>query len=116
MSGKTPAWWPATALAQVRDKTVAPPHAAAAASRRPAATPDPNLEQAAALLAQGKAAEAEPLVRLALRAHPGSAAAHNLLGTNSPLLDRSVHYSGLTDESAKQLAEAAERSGMQALL
>jgi hypothetical protein len=43
-------------------------------------------------------------------------AAHNLLNEGSPLLERSVHYSGLTDESAKQLAETAERTGMQALL
>jgi hypothetical protein len=45
-----------------------------------------------------------------------AATAHNLLEEGNPLLERSVHYSGLTEESAKQLADAAERAGMQALL
>ena len=45
-----------------------------------------------------------------------AAGAHNLLGEADPFLERSVHYSGLTDESAKMLSEAAERTGMQALL
>ena len=45
-----------------------------------------------------------------------AATAHNLLVEGNPMLERSVHYSGLTEESAKELAEAAERSGMQALL
>ena len=45
-----------------------------------------------------------------------AAAAHNLLADGNPFLERSVHYSGLTDDSAKILAEAAERTGMQALL
>src|SRR5207248_948811 len=45
-----------------------------------------------------------------------AAAAHNLLNEGNPLLDRSVHYSTLTEESAKQLAETAERMGMQTLL
>lgn len=45
-----------------------------------------------------------------------AATAHNIVAEGNPLLERSVHYSGLTADSAKQLAEAAERTGMQALL
>ncbi|MBY0508796.1 MAG: hypothetical protein K2P94_01465 [Rhodospirillaceae bacterium] len=45
-----------------------------------------------------------------------AAAAHNLLGEGNPQLERSVHYSGLTSESAKALAAASERVGMEALL
>ena len=45
-----------------------------------------------------------------------AAAAHNVMEEGNPLLERSVHYSGLTHDSAKLLAEAAERTGMQALL
>jgi hypothetical protein len=45
-----------------------------------------------------------------------AAAGHNLIGEGSPHLDRSVHYSNLTESSVKTLAEAAERTGMQALL
>jgi hypothetical protein len=45
-----------------------------------------------------------------------AAAAHNLIGEGDPLLERSVHYSNLTPESAAALAQAAERTGMQALL
>jgi hypothetical protein len=45
-----------------------------------------------------------------------AAAAQNLLGTGNPLLERSVHYTGLTAESAAALAETAERLGMQSLL
>jgi hypothetical protein len=45
-----------------------------------------------------------------------AAASNNLLGTGNPLMERSVHYTGLTDESAKTVAEAAERLGMQSLL
>ena len=45
-----------------------------------------------------------------------AAAAHNLLGDGNPLLERSVHYSTLTPESAAVLAAAAERAGMTALL
>jgi len=45
-----------------------------------------------------------------------AAAAYNLLGDGNPLLERSVHYSGLRPESVRALAEAAERSGMQSLL
>jgi hypothetical protein len=45
-----------------------------------------------------------------------AAAGHNLIGEGSPHLDRSVHYSNLTESSVKTLSEAAERTGMQALL
>ncbi|MDX2142661.1 MAG: DUF6502 family protein [Rhodospirillaceae bacterium] len=45
-----------------------------------------------------------------------AAAGQNLLGTGNPLLERSVHYTGLSPESAKAVAEAAERLGMQSLL
>ncbi len=45
-----------------------------------------------------------------------AATAHNLLEEGNPKLERSVHYTGLTDESAAELAEAAERTGMKALL
>ena len=45
-----------------------------------------------------------------------AAGAHNLLADGSPLLDRSVHYSNLSPESADALQAAAERTGMQSLL
>ena len=45
-----------------------------------------------------------------------AAAAHNLIGDGQPLLERSVHYSNLTPESAAALEEAAQRTGMHALL
>jgi len=45
-----------------------------------------------------------------------AAAAHNLLGEGNAQLERSVHYSDLTPESAAALAEAAEQAGMQSLL
>jgi len=45
-----------------------------------------------------------------------AAAAHNLLGEGNPQLERSVHYSALTPESAAALAQAAEQTGMEALL
>ncbi|MBM3512092.1 MAG: hypothetical protein FJX59_00075 [Alphaproteobacteria bacterium] len=45
-----------------------------------------------------------------------AASVHNVLGGGNPMLERSVHYSGLTDESVKTIAETAERLGMQALL
>ena len=45
-----------------------------------------------------------------------AATAHNLLEEGNPTLERSVHYTGLTDESAAELAQAAERTGMKALL
>jgi len=43
-------------------------------------------------------------------------AGNNLLGVGNPALERSVHYTGLTEESAKAVMEAAERLGMQSLL
>ena len=45
-----------------------------------------------------------------------AAASHNLLGEGNPQLERSVHYSALTPESAAALAAAAEKAGMNALL
>lgn len=45
-----------------------------------------------------------------------AAASHNLLGEGNPQLERSVHYSALTPASAAELAEAAQRVGMKALL
>ena len=45
-----------------------------------------------------------------------AAASHNLLGEGNPQLERSVHYSALTPESAATLAKAAEQAGMEALL
>jgi hypothetical protein len=45
-----------------------------------------------------------------------AAAAQNLLGEGNPRLERSVHYTGLSEESAKALAETAEQMGMQSLL
>lgn len=45
-----------------------------------------------------------------------AAASHNLLGEGNPQLERSVHYSALTPESAAILAKAAERAGMEAML
>jgi len=45
-----------------------------------------------------------------------AAAGNNLLGLGNPTLERSVHYTGLTEESAKVVMEAAERLGMQSLL
>ena len=45
-----------------------------------------------------------------------AATAHNLLEEGNPKLERSVHYTGLSDDSAAVLAQAAERTGMKALL
>lgn len=45
-----------------------------------------------------------------------AATAHNLLEEGNPKLERSVHYTGLTDDSAAELSQAAERTGMKALL
>ncbi len=45
-----------------------------------------------------------------------AATAHNLLEEGHPTLERSVHYTGLTEASAAELAIAAERTGMKALL
>jgi len=44
-----------------------------------------------------------------------AAAAHNLLGEGEPFLERVVHYDALSPDSAKALAELAEKTGMQAL-
>jgi hypothetical protein len=40
----------------------------------------------------------------------------NLMGNATPAMERSVHYTGLSEESAKIVAETAERLGMQSLL
>lgn len=45
----------------------------------------------------------------------GAAAVNNMLG-GEPFLDRSVHYSGLTDASVERLKHFAQEVGMQALL
>lgn len=45
-----------------------------------------------------------------------AAAARNLQDEGAPTLERSVHYTGLSDDSVRELAAAAERSGMKALL
>jgi hypothetical protein len=45
-----------------------------------------------------------------------AATAHNLLDEGNPTLERSVHYTGLSEDSARELATAAERTGMTALL
>jgi len=45
-----------------------------------------------------------------------AAASHNLLGEGNPQLERSVHYSALTPDSAAKLADAAQKAGMDALL
>ena len=58
-------------------------------------------------------------ISLGRNAHDHLAAGvHNVLNNHggNPMLERSVHYSGLSDESVKILAEAAERLGMQSLL
>ncbi|MFQ5514085.1 MAG: DUF6502 family protein [Myxococcota bacterium] len=44
-----------------------------------------------------------------------AAGTHNLSGGRPPLLERSVYYGGLGEDSVQQLAELAERLGMQAL-
>lgn len=45
-----------------------------------------------------------------------AATVHNLSGEGNPRLERSVHYSGLTDSSVRMLAEQAEKTGMESLL
>jgi hypothetical protein len=45
-----------------------------------------------------------------------AAASHNLLGEGNPQLERSVHYSALTPDSAAKIADAAQKAGMEALL
>jgi hypothetical protein len=49
-----------------------------------------------------------------LRDH-AAAAAHNVLGTGEPLLERSVHYDALSEESIGELAALAEKGGMEAV-
>ncbi|MEE2679882.1 MAG: DUF6502 family protein [Myxococcota bacterium] len=44
-----------------------------------------------------------------------AAAGHNLEGKGAPLLERSVYYDGLTQESVEELAALSEELGMQAL-
>lgn len=45
-----------------------------------------------------------------------AAAAHNLLGSGAPLLERSLHYDELSAESVAKLRKQAEQAGMRALL
>jgi hypothetical protein len=45
-----------------------------------------------------------------------AAAAHNIVGEGAPFLERSVHYDALDGRSIQELAELAERAGMQAAL
>jgi hypothetical protein len=44
-----------------------------------------------------------------------AAAAHNVLGAGEPLLERSVHYDALSEESILELAALAEKGGMEAV-
>ena len=44
-----------------------------------------------------------------------AAAGHNLDGSGAPLLERSVYYDGLTEESVEELASLSEELGMEAL-
>lgn len=44
-----------------------------------------------------------------------AAAAHNVLGAGEPLLERSVHYDALSEESIRELAALAEKGGMEAV-
>jgi hypothetical protein len=44
-----------------------------------------------------------------------AAAVHNLAGEGAPLLERSVYYDGLSEESMTELAELSEKLGMEAL-
>lgn len=44
-----------------------------------------------------------------------AAAAHNVLGAGEPLLERSVHYDALSEESIRELAALAEKAGMEAV-
>lgn len=44
-----------------------------------------------------------------------AAIAHNLSGVGSPLLERSVYYGALSPESVRELAQLAEKHGMQTL-
>jgi hypothetical protein len=49
-----------------------------------------------------------------LRDHIASAA-HNLMGGDPPLFERSVYYGGLSEESVRELQELSGELGMQAL-
>lgn len=44
-----------------------------------------------------------------------AAAAHNLQGEGTPLMERSVYYSRLSEASTRELAELSERVGMDAM-
>jgi len=44
-----------------------------------------------------------------------AAAANNLEGVQAPMLERSVYYDGLTDDSVRELEELSEKVGMEAL-
>jgi len=44
-----------------------------------------------------------------------AAAGHNLSGEGAPLLERSVYYDGLTEESVAEIAALSEKLGMEAL-
>ncbi|MCP5039484.1 MAG: hypothetical protein GY944_00555 [bacterium] len=44
-----------------------------------------------------------------------AAGAHNLMDGDPPMMERSVYYAGLRDESVKELLELSERRGMDAL-
>lgn len=45
-----------------------------------------------------------------------AAAAHNLLNVEQPFMERSVHYEGLSEAAAKDLADHSSALGMQALV
>ena len=45
-----------------------------------------------------------------------AATAHNLVGDGNPRLERSVHYGGLSESSVQDLANEAEKLGMETLL
>lgn len=45
----------------------------------------------------------------------GAASVHNVLGEKPPLLERCVHFSGVSSSDLDRIAEAAEKHGMQAL-
>ena len=49
-----------------------------------------------------------------LRDH-AAAATHNVLGAGEPLLERSVHYDALSEESIRELAALSEKGGMEAI-
>src|SRR5262245_23337188 len=49
-----------------------------------------------------------------LRDH-AAAATHNVLGAGEPLLERSVHYDALSEESIRELGALAEKGGMEAI-